>query len=374
MHVQVTWGAGLCDATRNVVFPILLLDPDMGAGFRVHEIPFQFNLMKLLPRCQQVEMFFLMLTKGKYRFTAWLWAPRCVCLSPWEAAGGAAVPLLFFLALQPEGCADTWLSWDGIFVELLLEASKLGSCSVWQFLVLLPGHQNSYSSMAGQGRAALEAGTASLCPPRQPCRGAGGNLWLCASVTWQGAASWEPGLVVAVEMLSLKLPWFCFGAENEEVTKDSSFVPNEMLLNLFHGCLQHDLSDREIPMADADHVAFMEQVLQRDRDGHQPPFTLPVIRGKGQEHGSRDAGGWGVSGALLSSLFLSWCSSGWFLCSIPEETLKASGAGEQQDASASYHLVGSNGTRDMTGSTSTLQVLLCCCPSPESSLGQGSSC
>ncbi|XP_075280814.1 KICSTOR complex protein SZT2 isoform X3 [Opisthocomus hoazin] len=144
-------------------------DPDMGAGFRVHEIPFQFNLMKLLPRCQQVEMFFLMLTR-----------------------------------------------------------------------------------------------------------------------------------------------------ENEEVTKDSSFVPNEMLLNLFHGCLQHDLSDREIPMADADHVVFMEQVLQRDRDGHQPPFTLPVIR---------------------------------------EETLKASGTLEQQDASASYHLVGSNGTRDMTGSTSTLQSL-----------------
>lgn len=100
-------------------------------------------------------------------------------------------------------------------------------------------------------------------------------------------------------MLSLKLPWFCFGAENEEVTKDSSFVPNEMLLNLFHGCLQHDLSDREIPMADADHVAFMEQVLQRDRDGHQPPFTLPVIRGKGQERGSSDTRSWGVSGALL---------------------------------------------------------------------------
>lgn len=53
------------------------------------------------------------------------------------------------------------------------------------------------------------------------------------------------------------------------------------------------------------------------------------------------------------------------LCFISEETLKASGILEQQDASASYHLVGSNGTRDMTGSTSTLQVLLCCCPSPE---------
>lgn len=107
-----------------------------------------------------------------------------------------------------------------------------------------------------------------------------------------------------MEIPSLKLPWFCFGAENEEVTKDSAFVPNEMLLNLFHGCLQHDLSDREIPMDDADHVAFMEQVLQRDRDGHQPPFTLPVIKGKGQERSSSDIGSWGVLEVLLSSLFL----------------------------------------------------------------------
>lgn len=53
------------------------------------------------------------------------------------------------------------------------------------------------------------------------------------------------------------------------------------------------------------------------------------------------------------------------LCSISEEILKASGTLEQQDASASYHLVGSNGTKDVTGSTSTLQVLLCCCSSPE---------
>uniref|UniRef100_A0A663MDN3 SZT2 subunit of KICSTOR complex n=1 Tax=Athene cunicularia TaxID=194338 RepID=A0A663MDN3_ATHCN len=96
-----------------------------------------------------------------------------------------------------------------------------------------------------------------------------------------------------VEMFFLML-----AKENEEVTKDSSFVPNEMLLNLFHGCLQHDLSDREIPMSDADHVAFMEQVLQRDRDGHQPPFTLPVIRGKGQKHGSSATRSWGVSGAF----------------------------------------------------------------------------
>lgn len=55
-----------------VVLFISVADPDMGPGFRVHEIPFQFNLMKLLPRCQQVEMFFLMLTKGRCPFTTCL--------------------------------------------------------------------------------------------------------------------------------------------------------------------------------------------------------------------------------------------------------------------------------------------------------------
>lgn len=110
-------------------------------------------------------------------------------------------------------------------------------------------------------------------------------MWKCCFAKGCLLGSWA---VLAMEMLSLKLPRFCFEAENEEVTKDSSFVPNEMLLNLFHGCLQHDLSDREIPMADADHVAFMEQVLQRDRDGHQPPFMLPVIRGKDRECDSSD--------------------------------------------------------------------------------------
>lgn len=63
------------------------------------------------------------------------------------------------------------------------------------------------------------------------------------------------------------------------------------------------------------------------------------------------------------------------LCPISEETLKASGTLEQQDASASYHLVGSNGTRDMTGSTSTLQVLLqCYCLSLKPPLKANSSC
>nr|XP_032650242.1 KICSTOR complex protein SZT2 isoform X8 [Chelonoidis abingdonii] len=144
-------------------------DPDMGAGSHVHEIPFQFSLLKLLPKCQQIEMFFLMLT-----------------------------------------------------------------------------------------------------------------------------------------------------GEDDVMAKDSLCAPNEMLLDFFHGCLQHDLSNREIPLADSDHMTFMEQVLQRDRDGHLPPFTLPVIR---------------------------------------EEPLKAPAPLEQQDPSLAAHPVGSSATRDMSGSTSTLQSL-----------------
>ncbi|XP_019386814.1 PREDICTED: protein SZT2 isoform X1 [Crocodylus porosus] len=145
-------------------------DADVGASSRVHEIPFQFSLLKLLPRCQQIEMFFLMLTR-----------------------------------------------------------------------------------------------------------------------------------------------------EDDRAAKDPMFMPNEMLLSLFHGCLEHDLSDREVPLASADHMAFMEQVLQRDRDGHLPPFTLP---------------------------------------SIQEETLKAPAPLEGQDTSMSFHPAGgSSSTKDGTGSTSTLQSL-----------------
>ncbi|KAG8132270.1 hypothetical protein E2320_010139 [Naja naja] len=64
----------------------------------------------------------------------------------------------------------------------------------------------------------------------------------------------------------------------QQIEMDSSFLPNEMLLGLFHGCLQHDLSDREITLLDTDHVTFMEQVLQRDRDGHPPPFKLSTVQ------------------------------------------------------------------------------------------------
>uniref|UniRef100_A0AAY4B5N6 SZT2 n=1 Tax=Denticeps clupeoides TaxID=299321 RepID=A0AAY4B5N6_9TELE len=68
--------------------------------------------------------------------------------------------------------------------------------------------------------------------------------------------------------------------ENEEALQESTCLPNELLLSLFHSSLQQELSDREIPLADSDHMNFMQHILQRDRDGHVPPFSLPVIKGK----------------------------------------------------------------------------------------------
>ncbi|KAL8178838.1 UNVERIFIED_CONTAM: hypothetical protein K2H54_057144 [Gekko kuhli] len=102
--------------------------------------------------------------------------------------------------------------------------------------------------------------------------------------------------------------------EDDGITKDSSFLPNEMLLSLFHGCLQHDLSDREITLSGRDHVTFMEQVLQRDRDGHPPPFKLPVIQA---------------------------------------EPLKAPMSLERQDPTGTYH---SAGNKDMATSTNAQQT------------------
>lgn len=60
---------------------------------------------------------------------------------------------------------------------------------------------------------------------------------------------------------------------------NTSSLPNDLLLSLFHGSLQNELSDREIPLTDEDHVAFMHHILERERDGHVAPFSLPVIKG-----------------------------------------------------------------------------------------------
>ncbi|XP_051567306.1 KICSTOR complex protein SZT2 isoform X8 [Myxocyprinus asiaticus] len=66
--------------------------------------------------------------------------------------------------------------------------------------------------------------------------------------------------------------------EHTDSTCSASSLPNDLLLSLFHSSLQNELSDREIPLADGDHVAFMHHILERERDGHVAPFSLPVIK------------------------------------------------------------------------------------------------
>lgn len=126
VHVEVAWEAGLYGAHGHATLTVLVADPDMGAGFRVHEIPFQFNLMKLLPRCQQVEMFFLMLTKGRCLFTTCLLLSSlhgyghpalCACLPGQQACESCRASfsslVQFFPSLQPQGCPGILLSFLG---------------------------------------------------------------------------------------------------------------------------------------------------------------------------------------------------------------------------------------------------------------------
>ncbi|XP_051562300.1 KICSTOR complex protein SZT2-like isoform X5 [Myxocyprinus asiaticus] len=100
-------------------------------------------------------------------------------------------------------------------------------------------------------------------------------------------------------------------AEQVDSTRSAPFLPNDLLLSLFHSSLQNELSDREIPLADADHVAFMHHILERERDGHVAPFSLPVIK---------------------------------------EECLRPP---ERQDTVLSFHTMSSS--KEMMGSSSTLQ-------------------
>ncbi|XP_070687668.1 KICSTOR complex protein SZT2 [Pempheris klunzingeri] len=104
---------------------------------------------------------------------------------------------------------------------------------------------------------------------------------------------------------------FSTAVENEEQVRSSPCLPNELLLSLFHGSLEHELSDREIPLADSDHVTFMHHILERERDGHVAPFALPVIK---------------------------------------EECVKPP---DRQDTMTSFHTTGSS--KEVMGSTSTLQ-------------------
>nr|XP_046248822.1 KICSTOR complex protein SZT2 isoform X2 [Scatophagus argus] len=99
--------------------------------------------------------------------------------------------------------------------------------------------------------------------------------------------------------------------ENEEQVHSSPCLPNELLLSLFHNSLEHELSDREIQLADSDHDTFMHHILERERDGHVAPFSLPVIK---------------------------------------EESVKPP---DRQDTMTSFHTTGSS--KEVMGSTSTLQ-------------------
>ncbi|KAI4886625.1 hypothetical protein NFI96_012743, partial [Prochilodus magdalenae] len=110
----------------------------------------------------------------------------------------------------------------------------------------------------------------------------------------------------------IELFFFTFSkGENEDSLQSGPSLSNELLLSLFHSSLQNELSDREIPLANGDHVTFMHHILERERDGHVAPFSLPLIK---------------------------------------EECMKPP---ERQDTVLSFHTIGSS--KEVTGSTSTLQ-------------------
>ncbi|KAK5930291.1 hypothetical protein CgunFtcFv8_026539 [Champsocephalus gunnari] len=106
---------------------------------------------------------------------------------------------------------------------------------------------------------------------------------------------------------------FSTAVETEEQSHSAPCLPNELLLSLFHSSLEHELSDREIPLADSDHFTFMQHIFQREREGHVPPFSLPVIK---------------------------------------EEFVKPP---DRQDTMTSFHTTGGSSSKEGMGSTSTLQ-------------------
>ncbi|CAL8256033.1 unnamed protein product [Merluccius merluccius] len=110
----------------------------------------------------------------------------------------------------------------------------------------------------------------------------------------------------------IELFFLMFGkVDNEDANQGLSFLPNDMLLSLFHSSLEQELSDREILLADSDHMLFIQHILERERDGHIAPFSLPILK---------------------------------------EEYL---GTPDRQDTTMSFHTISSS--QEVTGSTSTLQ-------------------
>lgn len=62
--------------------------PGVASTDSIHMVPFQFDLMKLLPRCQQIELFFYTFSKGTATVPIFTYTPlytytiTCVTPSP----------------------------------------------------------------------------------------------------------------------------------------------------------------------------------------------------------------------------------------------------------------------------------------------------
>lgn len=128
--------------------------------------------------------------------------------------------------------------------------------------------------------------------------------------------------------------FFFEALQPEEQLPSASGLPNELLLSLLHHSLEHELNDREIPLAYSDHGAFMLHILERERDGNVAPFSLPVIKG---QHISQPL--WG----RLSHV-----------CRLSVSTEECAKPADRQDTMTSFHT--SCSSKEVMGSTSTLQV------------------
>ncbi|KAM4739339.1 KICSTOR complex protein SZT2 isoform 2-T2 [Anableps anableps] len=85
-------------------------------------------------------------------------------------------------------------------------------------------------------------------------------------------------LLPSCQQVELFFLTFNTGVENEDPIHSTPNLPNELLLSLFHTSLEQELCDREVPLAAADYAAFMNHILERERDGHVPPFSLSLIK------------------------------------------------------------------------------------------------
>ncbi|KAM6963146.1 KICSTOR complex protein SZT2 [Aplochiton taeniatus] len=65
-------------------------------------------------------------------------------------------------------------------------------------------------------------------------------------------------------------------AESEEERVDGApCLSSELLLSLFHCSLQQELTDREVPLGERESSVLMSHILERQRYGHTPLFSMP---------------------------------------------------------------------------------------------------